>query len=154
MNKPREWWISNIASGRNISRKVELFTAVKERPQNPPWTHVVEFSAYQAAIARAEQSENYAVIQERLAYACLEKLTIASEREHPAYLSRISEVHALRAKCGKLEAALREIAKGYAEQDSADDCPGCSKDAYFQLNHHAECVYQIARAALAEHEKG
>lgn len=51
--KPREWWIANVANGKNISGKVDLFTAVNERPQNSPWTHVIEKSAYDALMAEA-----------------------------------------------------------------------------------------------------
>jgi hypothetical protein len=53
----REWWISNVANGKNISGKVDLYTAVNEKPQNPPWTHVIEYAAFQR-------------LQERLAFAC------------------------------------------------------------------------------------
>lgn len=42
----REWWVANEPNGKNISNTIELFTATKVKPQNPPWTHVIEKSAY------------------------------------------------------------------------------------------------------------
>lgn len=44
----REWWIANEPNGKNISNTIDLFTATKVKPENPPWTHVIEHAAYLA----------------------------------------------------------------------------------------------------------
>lgn len=52
MTTPKEprnvWWIKEHRSARNISNRIDLFTAVQEEPQNPGWIHVIEYSAYAA----------------------------------------------------------------------------------------------------------
>lgn len=53
--KPREWWIANEPNGKNISNTIDLFTAVKVRPENPPWTHVTEISALREAEREIER---------------------------------------------------------------------------------------------------
>jgi hypothetical protein len=55
MSEPREWWIHTEVSAKNISNNIELFTATKERPQNPGWSHVIEKSAYDALKAEVER---------------------------------------------------------------------------------------------------
>lgn len=55
-NKPREWWIKEHRSGRNISNSLDLFTAVIDKPENPGWTHVIEYSAYETAIRELNEA--------------------------------------------------------------------------------------------------
>lgn len=57
--KPREAWISDVRKGRNISHRIDIFTAVFEEPQNPSWTKFVEYEAYQkleAELANAKET--------------------------------------------------------------------------------------------------
>ncbi len=54
---PREWWVSETPNGKNISGRIDLFTAVKEQPQNPPWVHVIEKAVFDAALERITRLE-------------------------------------------------------------------------------------------------
>jgi hypothetical protein len=48
---PREWWIKGHPPQTNIAGKPILFTATNEPPQNPGWTHVIEYAAFDRACA-------------------------------------------------------------------------------------------------------
>lgn len=43
--KPREFWIKQHPTDKNILNRILLYTATEEPPQNPGWLHVIEYSA-------------------------------------------------------------------------------------------------------------
>lgn len=36
-----DWWVNDKPTAKNITNRIDFYTAVKEEPQNPGWTHLV-----------------------------------------------------------------------------------------------------------------